>query len=108
MIRRPPRPTRTDTLFPYTTLFRSAATTIWSLSAYQFGPGSNAALAGRLLRNIAWLGWLGATFWTPEAPMSRPLRLIRRVLVTICSVAVFAAAVAQARGGLLEIGRAHV
>src|SRR3546814_6252578 len=25
MIRRPPRPTLTDTLFPYTTLFRSAA-----------------------------------------------------------------------------------
>src|SRR3546814_14217618 len=25
MIRRPPRPTRTDTLFPYTTLFRSPA-----------------------------------------------------------------------------------
>src|SRR3546814_7814320 len=27
MIRRPPRSTRTDTLFPYTTLFRSAAST---------------------------------------------------------------------------------
>src|SRR3546814_10489757 len=27
MIRRPPRSTRTDTLFPYTTLFRSAAYT---------------------------------------------------------------------------------
>src|SRR3546814_7865044 len=26
MIRRPPRPTRTDTLFPYTTLFRSSMT----------------------------------------------------------------------------------
>src|SRR3546814_11786410 len=26
MIRRPPRSTRTDTLFPYTTLFRSTAT----------------------------------------------------------------------------------
>src|SRR3546814_12963965 len=26
MIRRPPRSTRTDTLFPYTTLFRSAST----------------------------------------------------------------------------------
>src|SRR3546814_9846664 len=25
MIRRPPRPTRTDTLFPYTTLFKTAA-----------------------------------------------------------------------------------
>src|SRR3546814_11923205 len=28
MIRRPPRSTRTDTLFPYTTLFRSACTGI--------------------------------------------------------------------------------
>src|SRR3546814_19248197 len=27
MIRRPPRSTRTDTLFPYTTLFRSGSTT---------------------------------------------------------------------------------
>src|SRR3546814_7942691 len=30
MIRRPPRSTRTDTLFPYTTLFRSAAR--WALA----------------------------------------------------------------------------
>src|SRR3546814_9288426 len=28
MIRRPPRSTRTDTLFPYTTLFRSAPTAV--------------------------------------------------------------------------------
>src|SRR3546814_10719373 len=28
MIRRPPRSTRTDTLFPYTTLFRSAVRTL--------------------------------------------------------------------------------
>src|SRR3546814_5479151 len=28
MIRRPPRSTRTDTLFPYTTLFRSIAATV--------------------------------------------------------------------------------
>src|SRR3546814_4965423 len=32
MIRRPPRSTRTDTLFPYTTLFRSAG--IGALSSY--------------------------------------------------------------------------
>src|SRR3546814_9097721 len=34
MIRRPPRSTRTDTLFPYTTLFRSAAapSSAWSRS----------------------------------------------------------------------------
>src|SRR3546814_19376047 len=29
MIRRPPRSTRTDTLFPYTTLFRSLRTSRW-------------------------------------------------------------------------------
>src|SRR3546814_18067376 len=29
MIRRPPRSTRTDTLFPYTTLFRSSAPCAW-------------------------------------------------------------------------------
>src|SRR3546814_5851763 len=29
MIRRPPRSTRTDTLFPYTTLFRSLLTNAW-------------------------------------------------------------------------------
>src|SRR3546814_2694531 len=34
MIRRPPRSTRTDTLFPYTTLFRSVV-------GYYEGPGEN-------------------------------------------------------------------
>src|SRR3546814_15246909 len=38
MIRRPPRSTRTDTLFPYTTLFRSLRFTDSSL----FGPDSHA------------------------------------------------------------------
>src|SRR3546814_7100138 len=37
MIRRPPRSTRTDTLFPYTTLFRSP-TTIAVLSARMTAP----------------------------------------------------------------------
>src|SRR3546814_3101823 len=32
MIRRPPRSTRTDTLFPYTTLFRSEALTVSTTS----------------------------------------------------------------------------
>src|SRR3546814_9441661 len=34
MIRRPPRSTRTDTLFPYTTLFRSATMLSESLAQY--------------------------------------------------------------------------
>src|SRR3546814_4198938 len=33
MIRRPPRSTRTDTLFPYTTLFRSLVEAIFHLAA---------------------------------------------------------------------------
>src|SRR3546814_18292607 len=36
MIRRPPRSTRTDTLFPYTTLFRSLACAAACLIAYAF------------------------------------------------------------------------
>src|SRR3546814_14239192 len=32
MIRRPPRSTRTDTLFPYTTLFRSCLTRPWRIA----------------------------------------------------------------------------
>src|SRR3546814_12213719 len=32
MIRRPPRSTRTDTLFPYTTLFRSVSRCPWIMS----------------------------------------------------------------------------
>src|SRR3546814_5669451 len=34
MIRRPPRSTRTDTLFPYTTLFRSLQPALHHLSAH--------------------------------------------------------------------------
>src|SRR3546814_5971811 len=41
MIRRPPRSTRTDTLFPYTTLFRSVR------------PGRSRAVAGGLRFSVA-------------------------------------------------------
>src|SRR3546814_20861791 len=36
MIRRPPRSTRTDTLFPYTTLFRSALAHLWLVAGRVF------------------------------------------------------------------------
>src|SRR3546814_17689809 len=37
MIRRPPRSTRTDTLFPYTTLFRSSLVASWCEATPQRG-----------------------------------------------------------------------
>src|SRR3546814_13684574 len=45
MIRRPPRSTRTDTLFPYTTLFRSPGAT--------GGDGSDAR-RGRAVAHLCW------------------------------------------------------
>src|SRR3546814_7569671 len=54
MIRRPPRSTRTDTLFPYTTLFRSFATHDLILSA----------TSQRITRPIA--EWEAA--WTTDGP----------------------------------------
>src|SRR3546814_13046461 len=40
MIRRPPRSTRTDTLFPYTTLFRSPRRHLFHLSQKLFALGA--------------------------------------------------------------------
>src|SRR3546814_8225759 len=52
MIRRPPRSTRTDTLFPYTTLFRSHRTTYGKarvLLADEVGVGKTLSLAASAL-----------------------------------------------------------
>src|SRR3546814_11657408 len=65
MIRRPPRSTRTDTLFPYTTLFRSLTyalamlmgrrmTREMSTAAIMFWPALGAAGATLLLMPAQW------------------------------------------------------
>src|SRR3546814_3710974 len=46
MIRRPPRSTRTDTLFPYTTLFRSTARAWLAAGARRRVPRLRAAVPG--------------------------------------------------------------
>src|SRR3546814_16551701 len=50
MIRRPPRSTRTDTLFPYTTLFRSGSV---SRAAFAI-PGTSGLSIATALRTGAW------------------------------------------------------
>ena len=62
------------------------ASAIWCAALYRFAPGSSEAMVARPLRDLAMLGWLGATFWPAQAPMPGP-RLILRLLVTICAIA---------------------
>src|SRR3546814_10206209 len=56
MIRRPPRSTRTDTLFPYTTLFRSLFET------QGVDRNDKAARAASMLHNFAFFGAPHAAF----------------------------------------------
>src|SRR3546814_20340580 len=69
MIRRPPRSTRTDTLFPYTTLFRSAIDDGW-LRVYYLKPAGLLAMLWMLpaLR----FGWLRRS---PDAEVRRAKRV---------------------------------
>src|SRR3546814_11802369 len=53
MIRRPPRSTRTDTLFPYTTLFRSIARRLLRADALNFTFTRKDADPGRACRDLA-------------------------------------------------------
>src|SRR3546814_12210988 len=64
MLRRPPRSTRTATLFPYTTLFRSTAFT-WSLSSWLRFPGSDDCL------RPPFHSWLGGSRQGLGAPIYR-------------------------------------
>ncbi|WP_260582986.1 XrtA/PEP-CTERM system histidine kinase PrsK [Sphingopyxis sp. PET50] len=73
--------------------------TLWSAGIWWAGPASPEAFAARTLSNVAVLGWLSATFWNARAPMSRPLRLILRLIATqLLVAAVFAAAVWTRQG----------
>lgn len=73
----------------------AAATAAWCAALALAGPGSSQALVVQGLRDMAMLGWLGATFWSPTAPMTRPLRLILRMLATICGLTLVLGAVAH-------------
>src|SRR3546814_6780299 len=58
MIRRPPRSTRTDTLFPYTTLFRSIGAITGPEGIYAAGVGQHQMWAAQFIkyeRPNAWL-----------------------------------------------------
>src|SRR3546814_17529126 len=65
MIRRPPRSNRTDTLFPYTTLFRSGLALLFALMLAMLGNQGmetmlpTLAIVAALLVALKWLYWHG-------------------------------------------------
>src|SRR3546814_2582773 len=71
MIRRPPRSTRTDTLFPYTTLFRSG---IW----YRYGVGD--AGSNTLSLNVPDVRVTSPITLSPKVPLAgQPLTVSYRI-----------------------------
>src|SRR3546814_19462160 len=75
MIRRPPRSTRTDTLFPYTTLFRSTWVLLvrWRLHTKPLALWRGTVLsAGGLL--VTWV--LLVTLWMPALDYVRSYRTV--------------------------------
>src|SRR3546814_15823887 len=97
MIRRPPRSTRTDTLFPYTTLFRAVDRQL----ALEF---SAALAAGRARHSGADLGYRAA----PVHPAYRPVGGGCGAGVRAVRVSGQARANRSDRGFSDQIGRAHV
>src|SRR3546814_4013018 len=95
MIRRPPRSTRTDTLFPYTTLFRSACailvlpeTTIPLRTSWRFHrteTGSHSSFVGLIRRQIAiaW-GWWSSRSTRSEEHTSELQSLMRISYAVFC------------------------
>lgn len=73
------------------------ASAAWCAALYRFAPGSPEALVAQALRDLAMLGWLGATFWPARAPMPGALRLVFRLLVTIAAIALLGGAAAYWR-----------
>src|SRR3546814_20990261 len=86
MIRRPPRSTRTDTLFPYTTLFRSngEAKALLDRCPHRFAPLSSGGVADGILacayHGLAFDG-TGACVVNPHGPV--PKRMAVRASPTL-------------------------
>src|SRR3546814_18342607 len=106
MLRRPPGSTRTDTLFPYTTLFRSKGRAHALGIAFKSG-----AVTGMLVVGLALLGV--AVYYMLLKSMNVPAREMIDALVALGFGSSLISIFARLGGGIFtkgadEIGRAHV
>src|SRR3546814_19462146 len=89
MIRRPPRSTRTDTLFPYTPLFRSGL--------FQLNVMSGVRATRHYLPRMAGRGWGRVVFVSSESAVNIPKEMLDYGMTKTAQLAVsrgFAEAVA--------------
>src|SRR3546814_20679955 len=102
MVRRPPRSTRDDTLFPYTTLFRS-------VTQYRINPPTGGAMHWLRLFDvpIAALLW-AVSLCTPVTIAERLVLPMYPLLVLGLLFAIVGCAMHRRRLQREEIGRAHV
>src|SRR3546814_5152254 len=85
MIRRPPRSTRTDTLFPYTTLFRSSPSRSRSALSIASQPvGFRASSAAKTRSRVAGIDWDGTGFARSEEHTSELQSLMRISYAVFC------------------------
>src|SRR3546814_14881662 len=111
MIRRPPRSTRTDTLFPYTTLFRSLVLEQAEAAAVRTGNASVAVVSG-----IGWHpGVIGIVAGRLKERLNKPAIVIgldeagvgKGSGRSISGVDLGAAVIAARESGLLSAGGGH-
>src|SRR3546814_5303803 len=101
MIRRPPRSTRTDTLFPYTTLFRSGVGIAGLIGLFSY------LLLARYAPEIA--SFLGID-WRARGRMDGPVSAIASVLACGVPMVLWSVLVDKVHRNPStgKIGRAHV
>src|SRR3546814_19427522 len=106
MIRRPPRSTRTDTLFPYTTLFLSERCFVPQLVMCHEICGSIQESSGSVLRSF------GRSARVPANLRGISMKILNKIAVAAICSAFAAQAPASAQEYYarhkLEIGSAHV
>src|SRR3546814_5765315 len=123
MIRRPPRSTRTDTLFPYTTLFRSGGVfaRLGFLAAVEAGPHGVPVAARRALAVLGRAGFEevgvldaveqrgepGEGVFVDHVDRLEP-QLAQAPVGDVADVALDLLGRHAGDGALFEIGRAHV